>query len=267
MTTYAIKPGSKVQLSKWDPDDASATSDTKSEGKSELEKMRTSLETLQETLFAQHKHKLLIVLQGMDTAGKDGVIRHVFEGVNPQGVRVAAFKEPSSTELDHDYLWRIHREVPAKGEITLFNRSHYEDVLVVRVHGQITSAECDQRYRQINDFERMLVEEGTTILKFFLHVGKDEQKKRLSDRLSDPRKHWKLSYSDVKERALWEDYVKAYEEMLEKTSTDAAPWQVIPANKKWYRNLLVAKSIVSTLEGLHLEYPASVLDISKINLD
>jgi len=203
----------------------------------------------------------------MDTSGKDGVIRHVFEGVNPQGVRVASFKEPSTSELAHDYLWRVHHEVPGRGEIAIFNRSHYEDVLVVRVHGKISREECERRFEQINDFERMLVEEGTTVLKFFLNIGKDEQKERLAARLSDPRKHWKFSYSDVRERALWDDYHRAYVDLLEKTSTDAAPWYVVPANRKWYRNLVVARLIVSALEDLKMKYPESTIDPATIHLE
>jgi PPK2 family polyphosphate:nucleotide phosphotransferase len=267
MKRYKIKPGARVDLGKLDANDTSALPDTKDEAKGDLERSSKRLEELQELLFAEHLHKVLIVLQGMDTAGKDGVIRHVFEGVNPQGVHVASFKQPSSTELDHDYLWRVHHEVPGRGEITIFNRSHYEDVLVVRVHGQISAEECVLRYRQINDFERMLVEEGMTVLKFFLHVGKDEQKKRLSERLSNLRKHWKLSYSDIHERALWGDYVRAYTELLETTSTDVAPWYVVPANRKWYRNLVVARLIVSALEDLRMDYPKSTIDPSSIHLD
>jgi PPK2 family polyphosphate:nucleotide phosphotransferase len=267
MKRYKLKPGAKVDLAKLDANDTSALPDSKDEAKDDLERNSRRLEELQELLFAEHLHKVLIVLQGMDTAGKDGVIRHVFEGVNPQGVHVASFKQPSSTELDHDYLWRVHHEVPGRGEIAIFNRSHYEDVLIVRVHGQISAEECKHRYRQINDFERMLVEEGTTVLKFFLHVGKDEQRQRLSERISNPRKHWKLSYSDIHERALWDDYVRAYTELLETTTTETAPWYVVPANRKWYRNLVVARLIVAALEDLRMSYPSSTLDLSAIHLD
>ncbi len=248
MKRYEIAPGTPVDLRRWDPRDVSATPETKAQGKRELRRTSQHLEALQEHLFAEHARALLVVLQGMDTAGKDGVIRHVFEAANPQGVRVASFKQPSSTELDHDYLWRIHRQAPARGFITIFNRSHYEDVLVVRVHRTISGEECEQRYRQINDFERMLVEEGTAILKFFLHVSKDEQKQRLTERLAKRRKHWKFSFGDLRERALWDDYAAAYTELLERTSTRVAPWYVVPADRKWYRNLIVAKIIVATLE-------------------
>jgi PPK2 family polyphosphate:nucleotide phosphotransferase len=266
MKHYRIEPGSRVDLAKMDADDVSAVTDTKDEAKADREHASRRLEELQEVLFAEHIHKVLIVLQGMDTSGKDAVIRHVFEGVNPQGVSVASFKEPSSTELDHDYLWRVHHEAPGRGRITIFNRSHYEDVLVVRVHGKISSEECERRYRQINDFERMLVEEGTTVLKFFLHVSKGEQKKRLHERLSEPNKLWKFSYSDVRERALWDDYVRAYTELLEKTTTAVAPWWIVPADRKWYRNLVVLRLIVSALEDLGMSYPKSTIDPATIDL-
>lgn len=267
MKHYRVKPGEEVDLRKIDADDTAAAPETKDDAHAELEKLSKKLEELQELLFAQHEHKLLIVLQGMDTSGKDGTIQHVFEGVNPQGVRVTSFKEPSTVELAHDYLWRVHEEVPAKGMIGIFNRSHYEDVLVVRVHGQITADECERRYRHLVEFERMLVEEGTTILKFFLHISKDEQKRRLEARLSDPRKHWKFAYGDVKERALWDDYQRAYERLLAATSTERAPWYVIPADKKWYRNLAIARLIVGTLEDLKMDYPKTELDLSKIRID
>jgi PPK2 family polyphosphate:nucleotide phosphotransferase len=266
MKRYRIKPGTKVDLGDFDPDDTSAV-DGKEGAKEELEATRERLEALQELLFAEHVHKVLIVLQGMDTSGKDGVIRHVFDGVNPQGVSVASFKEPTPRELDHDYLWRIHRRTPGRGEITIFNRSHYEDVLIVRVHGKISDEDCERRYRQINAFERTLAEEGTTILKFFLHVSRDEQKKRLSARLSDPEKHWKFNYTDVRERAFWDDYTRAYTELLTSTSTADAPWYVIPANKKWYRNVVVSKIIVSALTGLDMKYPKSTIDPDKVHLD
>lgn len=205
-----------------------------------------------------------IVLQAMDTAGKDSTIRMVFEGTNPQGVRVVSFKEPTREETDHDYLWRIHKQVPAKGEIVIFNRSHYEDVLVGRVHGFISSPEIRTRYAQINHFERMLAQEGTIILKFFLYIDKEEQKKRLQERLEDPKKYWKFSSSDVAERKLWPKYMKAYEDVLKHTSTDWAPWYVIPANKKWYRNLTVARIIVNALEKLKMKYPKPQKDLDKV---
>jgi PPK2 family polyphosphate:nucleotide phosphotransferase len=255
MKQYLVKPGSKVDLSQWDPNDEGAFKGEKKKALKEVEKLNRKLETLQEILYAQHKHKVLIVIQAMDTGGKDGVIRHVFDGVNPQGVRVASFKVPTQEELDHDYLWRVHKVVPAAGEMVIFNRSHYEDVLVVRVHKLITPAVCRKRFEQINTFERLLVENGTTILKFYLHIDLDEQKQRLQDRLDDPTKQWKFNVGDLKERKLWPEYMKAYEQALAHTSTATAPWYVIPANHKWYRDLVISTILVDTLEKLGLKYP------------
>jgi PPK2 family polyphosphate:nucleotide phosphotransferase len=203
----------------------------------------------------------------MDTSGKDGVIRHVFEGVNPQGVRVASFKVPTQEELDHDYLWRVHRQTPGRGEIVIFNRSHYEDVLVVRVHELVPEKQWSRRYQQINDFERLLVEEGTTILKFFLHIDKDEQKERFQARLDDPEKHWKFNVGDLKERQLWDAYMHAYEDVLSRTSQEDAPWYIVPSNKKWYRNLVIANVLVETLEKLEMSYPVPKDDLSKVVIE
>jgi PPK2 family polyphosphate:nucleotide phosphotransferase len=200
----------------------------------------------------------------MDTGGKDGVIRSVFDGVNPQGVKVASFKRPTDLELAHDYLWRVHPRVPAKGEITIFNRSHYEDVLVVRVHDLVPAARWERRFQQINEFEEMLVEEGTTILKFFLHISKDEQKERLQARLDDPSKHWKFSLGDLAERERWDDYQAAYEDVLNMTSSPHAPWYVVPADRKWFRDLVIATALVETLEKMGLEYPANPDDLSGV---
>ena len=236
-------------------DDVSGFDGDKDAARGCLRLLCKKLSRLQELLYAEAKHKVLVVLQGMDTAGKDGTIKMVFRGVNPQGVTVQSFKTPTEEESSHDYLWRIHRSVPGKGRIAIFNRSHYEDVLITRVHSMVSKDECGERYSQINDFERMLSEEGTVILKFFLHIDKDEQKKRLQARLDDPRKQWKFSASDVAERKFWDDYVRAYEVMLGATSTDYAPWYVIPADKKWYRNLLVASIIVDKLKRLNMKYP------------
>ncbi len=267
MKRYRVKPGDKVDLSKLDPDDISARPTAKDDAKQELAELNAKLEKLQELLFAEHSHKLLVVLQGIDTAGKDGTIAHVFEGVNPQGVDVTSFKEPTEVELEHDYLWRVHGKVPGKGMIGIFNRSYYEDVLVVRVHHLISKEECERRYVQIKNFEQLLCEEGTTILKFFLNISKDEQKKRLQARLDDPTKLWKFRYTDVKERGYWDDYRSAFERMLEETTTETAPWYIVPSNKKWYRNLVVARLIVETLEGLNMKYPPSQIDPAKVKLD
>ena len=252
---YLVKPRMKVKLSDWDPNDTSEFKGNKDEGETETEKMKLKLGELQEVLFAEHKHKVLVVLQAMDTGGKDGAIRHVFERVNPQGTQVANFKEPSAEELDHDYLWRVHGQVPAKGDIVIFNRSHYEDVLVVRVHNLVPPDVWKQRFDQINAFEEILAENGTTILKFYLHIDKDEQKRRLQARLNDPNKHWKFRKGDLEERKLWGEYMQAYEEVLNKTSTAAAPWIIVPANHKWYRDLVISTILVNTLEGLKMKFP------------
>lgn len=255
MKRYLVKPGTKVKLSEWDPNSTSEFEGNKEQGLAEIEKLNQRLEDLQELLYAEHTHKLLIVLQAMDTGGKDGVIRHVFDGVNPQGTRVASFKAPTPPELDHDYLWRIHKEVPGKGEMVIFNRSHYEDVLVVRVHELVPPEVWGKRYDQINAFEEMLSENGTTILKFYLQIDQAEQKERLQARLDDPTKHWKFRMGDLQERKLWPDYMRAYEDMLSKTSTEAAPWYIIPANHKWYRDFVISTILVNTLEDLHMKFP------------
>jgi PPK2 family polyphosphate:nucleotide phosphotransferase len=244
-----------VRLNRVDPDDTSGFDGVKDDGRKELDKLTHRLEELQELLYAEHRHAVLIVLQGMDSAGKDGTIRRVFDGVNPQGVRVAAFKKPSEHELDHDFLWRVHEQVPARGEMVLFNRSHYEDVLVTRVHGLIKRDVWEQRYREINEFERTLTQEGTTVLKFFLHISRGEQKRRLRERIDDPTKHWKFREADLQERRRWAEYRVAYEEALTKTSTTWAPWFVVPANRKWFRDLVVSERIVNALEGLRMRYP------------
>ncbi len=217
--------------------------------------MNKRLESLQELLYAEGKHKVLIVLQALDTGGKDGTIRHVFEGVNPAGVDVASFKAPTPEELAHDYLWRIHKHTPARGHMTIFNRSHYEDVLVVRVEGLAPEEVWARRYDQINAFERMLAEEGTLILKFYLNIDLDEQKERLQARLDDPSKHWKFAIADLAARAKWPAYQAAYEDVLSRTSTDHAPWYIVPANRKWYRNLVISKVLIDALEGLQMKYP------------
>ncbi len=218
-------------------------------------------------LYAEHKHKVLVVLQAMDTGGKDGVIHRVFQGVNPQGVQVAHFREPTPEELDHGFLWREHQPVPGRGELVIFNRSHYEGVLVERVHKLVTDEVWHRRYRQINDFERLLAEEDTTVLKFYLHISKDEQKKRLQQRLDDPSKNWKFSNEDLPERKLWGEYMKVYEDALNKTSTEWAPWLIIPANHKWFRDLVVSRIIVKAMEKLDMHYPKMDKDPSSIHIE
>jgi len=255
LNRYKVEPGSKVRLGETDPADTSGFNGDKKAGEKEIDSVVRKLDPLQELLYAEHKHSLLVVLQGMDAAGKDGTIRRVFEGVNPQGVRVAHFGKPSPEELDHDYLWRAHKQVPAKGEIVIFNRSHYESVLVERVHDLAPERVWSKRYAQIVDFERMLDEEGTTILKFFLHIDKKTQAKRFQDRLDDPTKHWKFSYLDYNERSFWKDYTGAYEDAMGKTSTEWAPWYIVPSDHPWFRDLVVSQAIVGALEDMNMRYP------------
>jgi PPK2 family polyphosphate:nucleotide phosphotransferase len=261
MNDHMLKPGSKLILSEVNPNDCGKWEGKKVEAKLRLSELTTRLDQLQEILYAEHKHKVLIVVQGMDGGGKDGTIRSVFEGVNPQGIHIANFKAPSTTELDHDYLWRVHTEVPGKGEIVVFNRSHYEDVLIVRVHNLVPQNCWEKRYQHILEFERMLSDEGTTILKFCLYIDQEEQKKRLLERLADPTKQWKFNPNDAQERKLWSQYMLAYETMLNKTSTQFAPWYLIPANHNWYRNLVIASVIVDKLESLNMQYPVITGDI------
>jgi PPK2 family polyphosphate:nucleotide phosphotransferase len=257
MKKFLVKPETKVKLSKWAPNDTGDFKGGKEEGLASLEKLNGKLESLQELLFAEHKHKVLVILQAMDAGGKDGVIRRVFEGVNPAGVRVASFKAPTAEELEHDFLWRVHKQVPGKGEMVIFNRSHYEDVLVVRVHNYVTPEVWGKRFEQINEFERILAENGTTILKFYLHIDLDEQKERFQARIDDPTKRWKFRLGDLEERKFWPDYMKAFEDVLSKTSTPYAPWYIVPANRKWFRDLVISSVLVDTLEGLKMSYPQS----------
>jgi PPK2 family polyphosphate:nucleotide phosphotransferase len=259
---YRIPPDSKFKISDIDPDELDGWKGKKEKATERLEELRTELADLQEVLYAEHKHKVLIVLQAMDTGGKDGTIRAVYEGVNPQGIQVANFKVPTPIEADHDYLWREHAKTPGKGEMVIFNRSHYEEVLVVRVHGWASMEQTKLRYKQICDFERMLAEEGTIILKFFLHISKDEQRERLLERIDTPSKQWKFNSGDLKERALWDDYMAAYEDAIRETSTAQAPWYVVPANRNWYRNMIVATVIVETLRGLKMSFPAPEEDVA-----
>lgn len=255
MEQYLVKPSTKIKLSKWDPNDTGDFNGGKDEGLAEIAKLIKKLDELQEVLYAEHKHKVLIVLQAMDTGGKDGTIRRVFEGVNPQGVKVARFDVPTEEELDHDYLWRVHKVTPGKGEMMIFNRSHYEDVLVVRVHNIVPPEVWEKRFDQINQFERLLVDNGITILKFYLHIDRDEQKQRLQARLDDPTKHWKFRLGDLEERKLWSDYMQAYEDVLSRTSTEYAPWFIVPANRKWYRDLVVSSVLVDALKSLKMKFP------------
>jgi PPK2 family polyphosphate:nucleotide phosphotransferase len=261
---FRAEPGKLLNLGQIDPSETPGcrfSDDASQETQSLLERMFE----LQELLYASKKQNLLIVLQGLDTAGKDGVIRHVFRGLNPEGLRVASFKAPSSEELQHDFLWRIHRNAPAKGEIAIFNRSHYEDVLVTRVHDLVPEKVWRQRYGLINDFERLLsLENNTLTLKFFLHVSPDEQLARFKVRLDEPGHQWKISSSDYSERKFWKEYTAAFEEAIAETSTKIAPWFVIPADHKWYRNLVISQIIVKALESFKLSTPAPIVDVEKI---
>jgi len=256
----------EFSLATTDPD-RSVCAPEKDKARDELENMHERLNELQEVLYAEGKHAVLVVLQAMDTGGKDGTIRRVFGPLNPQGVRVTSFKQPTPEELEHDFLWRIHQQTPRKGMIRIFNRSHYEDVLVVRVHKWAPRRELEKRYDQINAFEKHLSENGVTILKFCLHISKDEQKQRLQDRLDRPDKHWKFSTGDLAERKLWDDYTAAYQEALTRCSTPWAPWYVIPANRKWYRDFAVARILLDTMEDMGLQYPKSEKGLDKVQID
>ena len=258
---YLVSGKDKIHLKDFDPNDSSEFHGKKKAGEEALIEINKEIETLQEQMFAEGKRRLIVLVQAMDTAGKDGVIRHVFEGVNPSGVRVAAFKAPSAVELSHDYLWRVHAQTPGKGEIVIFNRSHYEDVLVVRVRNLAPKEVWSKRYDHIKNFEKMLTDEGTTILKLFLNIDLQEQAQRFLARVEDPTKTWKFNPGDLEERQLWQQYMEAYEDVLNKTSTDYAPWYVIPSNKKWYRNLLVANILRDTLKGFKMSYPEPPADI------
>lgn len=241
-------------------------------GTKEAMKLKTAslsekIAAFQDILYAQHQHKLLIILQGMDTSGKDGTVKAVFAQLNPAGVRSVSFKAPTSTELAHDFLWRIHQQVPAAGEVVIFNRSHYEDVLITKVHAWIDAAECQRRYAHINAFERMLSETGTTILKFFLHISKEEQKLRLEERIADPNKHWKFDPQDLSERKFWDAYQAAYQSTIQATHTTQAPWHIIPANSKTQRNLAIAHIVAEKLAGMGLAYPAENPALYKLKVE
>jgi PPK2 family polyphosphate:nucleotide phosphotransferase len=264
MDRYRVAPGTTVDLTDHDPGDRSGFEGDKEAARARKKHLRDELADLQRVLWAGGRHKVLIVLQAMDTGGKDGTIRSVFRGVNPQGVRVANFKVPTEEELAHDYLWRVHDHTPATGGITVFNRSHYEDVLVVRVLGLVPEERWRPRYRHIREFERLLVEEGTTVLKFYLHIDKETQRERLQARLDDPAKHWKFNTGDLKTRDRWDDYMAAYAEAISETSTAGAPWYVVPANREWYRNLVVAEVVTGTLRSLDLRYPEAGEDLSGV---
>jgi PPK2 family polyphosphate:nucleotide phosphotransferase len=264
-SAYLVKPHTKVRLSHLATDDDGGFAN-KEAAAAVLVKHRDRLDALQEVFYASQKHALLIVIQGMDCAGKDGTIRHIFSGVNPQGCDVASFKVPTALEARHDFLWRVHAAVPPRGMINIFNRSHYEDVLSPRVHKQISQKEVRTRLDNINQFETMLSENGVIVLKFFLHISQKEQTARLQSRIDTPAKHWKLSDADFKERKFWDAYEVAYNDAIGATSHKHAPWFVIPADHKWYRNVAISKILADTLEDLKLEFPAPTLDAETIKL-
>jgi PPK2 family polyphosphate:nucleotide phosphotransferase len=260
---FRVKAGGKIRLKDYDPEICGGYCN-KADAETDLEKNVQRLGKLEYLLFADGSRALLVVLQALDAGGKDGTIRHVMTGLNPQNCKVTPFKVPTAEDLKHDFLWRIHKAVPGRGEIGIFNRSHYEDVLVVRVHKLVPKEVWSTRYEQINAFEKMLTDNHVTILKFFLHISKDEQKRRFQARIDDPDRHWKISEADFKERNYWNDYTEAYEEAISKCSTDDAPWFIIPSNKKWFRNLAVSKIIIETMEAMKLKFPPPSFDISTL---
>ena len=265
---YRIEEGAKVRLAKIDPADTSLCPEgSKAKTQELFDSLRDEIQQLQKLLYAQGRHRVLVVIQAMDTGGKDGCVKHVFSRVDPQGIYVRAFKKPNEDELAHDFLWRVHPHVPGNGQIAIFNRSHYEDIIAVRVKKLFGDGVWKRRYRHVVDFERMLAEEGTTILKIFLHISKEEQKRRLESRLLNPAKHWKFNPDDLHDRGRWDDFMAAYEDLIEKTSTSFAPWHVIPADRKWYRNLCVARLFATTLEDLEMRFPEPGWDPSAIRID
>jgi len=260
---FFVNPGTKLSLAGIDP----AQTGDQASGEAalpEIQRHVARMAELQALLYADGKQSLLVVLQALDAAGKDGVIRHLFSGMNPQGTSVAGFKQPSADEAAHDFLWRAHQRTPARGEVVVFNRSHYEDVLVVRVHHLVPQAVWSQRYALINDFEKLLIQNGTRLLKFFLHISPEEQLARFKQRLDDPARNWKISETDYSERTLWSDYVAAYEEALSRTSSQDAPWYVIPANHKWFRNLAISQIIADSMEDMDLKVPPPRVDLDAI---
>ena len=260
---FLVEPDSKVRLAEIDPSNT-GKHESHEKAAPEIRKQVDRMDRLQYVLYADAGQSLLIVLQALDAAGKDGVIRHLFSGMNPQGTSVFGFKQPSPSELAHDFLWRAHLHAPGRGEVVIYNRSHYEDVLVVRVHNLVPRSIWSRRYNLINDFEKMLAKNRTRILKFYLHISPDEQLARFKQRLDDPARHWKISESDYSERELWPRYIEAYEDAIEKTSTKWAPWYVIPANHKWFRNLAISQIVADTMKDMGLQLPAPHVDLAEI---
>jgi len=258
---------SKLKIAKADASTKPFSTGSKVGDLERLAEIGARLDTLQDILYAEHRRKVLVVLQGMDTSGKDGTVRSVFRAMDPLGLRVVGFKSPTPLELAHDYLWRVHAHVPASGEIVIFNRSHYEDVLITRVHDMIDDAECKRRFGHINAFEQMLTDTGTTLVKCFLHISKDEQRKRLQERIDEPHKHWKFDPSDISERKLWDPYQEAYEAAINATATPEAPWYVVPADSKTHRNLMVAEILLQVLEGMKPQYPEGKPELEGLKIE
>jgi len=265
---YIIPEGAKLSLGAIDPNEKELFSGGgKEDYLPAFDALRDQIQALQKVLYAEDKRRILVVIQAMDTGGKDGCVKHVFLRVDPQGISVKSFKKPTEAELARDFLWRVHQHVPRNGKITVFNRSHYEDIIAVRVKKLLPEQVWERRYRHIIEFERMLAEEGTVIMKFFLHISTEEQKERLKARLEHPAKHWKFNPDDLKDRQRWDEFMYCYEELIERTSTVHAPWYVIPANRKWYRNLCMARIVVDTLESLKMRYPEVDWDPASVVID
>lgn len=263
MKVFRVKPGSKIKLADIDTNGERELAESKVQGLAELEVIREDIRRLQRMLYAGRAHRLLVVLQGVDGSGKDGTVRNVFHGIDPHGLRVVSFKGPTAQELDHDYLWRIHREAPAKGELVVFNRSHYEDLVTVKVKGLAPKPVWERRPGHIVNFEQMLADEGCTILKFFLHISRDEQRRRLQSRLENPEKHWKFHPDDITDSKRYPEFLDAYGDAIAATSTDTAPWYIIPGDRKWYRNLVIAGIVRETLGRLELKFPPPAWDLSQ----
>jgi PPK2 family polyphosphate:nucleotide phosphotransferase len=264
---YRVPAGTMVDLASWPTSDHEHPGSHKNGASGQLAELNEQLADLQNLLAAGAQHKVLVVLQGMDTSGKDGTIKHVFRTINPLGVTAISFKRPNDSEAAHDYLWRVHQRVPEAGRLTIFNRSHYEDVLVPRVHRLVPEEVWRRRYGHISDFERMLADEGTIIRKFFLHISRQEQRRRLEERLHNPRKQWKFQHGDLEERKLWDDYQLAYAEAISRTSTEQAPWYIVPADHKSYRNLVVSTVLIEALESLGMSYPRPASDLDGITIE
>lgn len=265
---YWVKPGSEINFSKFNSGEKSLfNGENKSDFEPQFKILQDELQELQKILYAQNKHRILVVMQAMDTGGKDGCIKHVFSHIDPQGIHVRSFKKPSEEELSYDFLWRVHSKVPHRGQLVIFNRSHYEDIIAVRVKKLFPEQVWKRRQRHVIEFERMLAEEGTTIVKIFLHISKEEQKRRLEARLENPGKHWKFNPDDLADRARWDDFMAAYEDVMAKTSTTFAPWFIVPSDRKWYRNLCVARIMLDTMKKLDMKLPQIDWDPSTIKID